>query len=251
MRISRRWPRLFRPAPLQERAIPRRSSRTWIARSRPRHPDLGELAAADRRHRGHEIAVARAGNANLSRRGPRRLRWRKGDDGRPGLLLRRCQSRYDRLAFHREAEAPGFIEREIESALGPPVREITNPGDPQPIANRKSFNGFAGRIRSCDTQLSIRAAVLDAIDDNPAIALQSPLLSSHHSGGLCLQAIADRSGAYGSKNVSFGKITFMRDEGAGTDLDRNLETLAADEHRGLRSCEHACPPPHQRQAGVG
>ena len=33
-------PRLFRPAPPRAHAIPRRSSRTWIARSRPRHPDL-------------------------------------------------------------------------------------------------------------------------------------------------------------------------------------------------------------------
>jgi hypothetical protein len=53
------------------------------------------------------------------------------------------------------------------------------------------------------------------------------LLSGRHSHGLRFQAIADRSGAYGPENVSFGKIAFMRDERPGADLDRNLETLAA------------------------
>ena len=101
---------------------------------------LSGLAAADRRHRSQEIAVAGAGHADLSRHGPIRLRWRKGDDGRPGLSLRLCRSRYDRLAFHREAEMPCFIECEVESALRPPIRETADPGDPQPVAGREGFN---------------------------------------------------------------------------------------------------------------
>ena len=100
-------------------------------------------------------------------------------------------------------------------------------------------------------QLSIRVAVLDAIDGDPAIALQDPFLSNRHSGRPRHQAVADRSGADGPERVSFRKITFMRDEGPGADLDGNLETLAADEHRGLRSCERTGAPPHQRQAAVG
>ena len=144
-----------RPMRPPARATPKRSLRTWIARSRPRVPDrrrgpltsttprasrLSGLAAADRGHRGHEIAFARAGNTNLSRNGPIRLCWRKGDDGRPGLPLRRCRSRYDRLAFHREAEMPCFLECEVESALRAPICEASGPGDPQAVAGREGFD---------------------------------------------------------------------------------------------------------------
>src|SRR6267142_6030526 len=173
-----------------------------------------------------------------------RLRWRKGDDGRPGLPLRLCRPRYDRLAFHRKAEVPCFIECEIEPALKLRIRELANSRDPQPVAGREGFNRYAGRILSRDAQLSIRVAVLDAIDDSPAIALENPFLSDRHSGRPCLQAIADRSGADGPERVSFRKITIMRDERPGAYLDRNLEALAADEHRGLWSCKCAGAPPH-------
>src|SRR6185369_17417137 len=127
---------------------------------RPAAARLSGLAAADRCHRSHEIAVAGAGNLDLSRRRPLRLHWGKGDDGRPGLLLRLCRSRYDRLAFHREAEVSCFIECEFEPALSAPLREAADPGDPQPVAAREGFNRFAGRIFSRDAQLSIRADVL-------------------------------------------------------------------------------------------
>src|SRR3954467_6163006 len=233
MRIWPRSRRLFRPAPPRGRAIPKRSSRTWIVRSRPKWPDASEarshrwrlwasrlsgLAAADRRLRRQSIAVARTGHADLSCHGPIRLRGREDDDIGFGLPLRPGRSRHHRLSIHDKAEESRFRECEVEPAFGVPVRETSDPGDPQPFAGGESLGGFSGRILSRDLQLSIGIAAFDTIDDRPAISIEDPFLSNSHSSRLRRQTIGDRSGADRSKRVALGIIAFMRDEGHGNDL---------------------------------